>query len=405
MYKISPFDPIAFAFHASCWSLLEQYMHPGKVPLARLFKLCRSIRIRALMGSLDWSDDFGKLYRQHDLEFYSWEDIADWYIINFEVEWYARADPLNIPEVSLIIEEASRARSERKMFRGENLTQDASDCFGKLPWEICEMIAANLPTIDILNIRRVSKLFGPIITSQRFWASRFGPLTERDHIFELGSSKVLLDWKLLYRLSSEQFSSRGMLNRKRVWKLIQLFLDLLKFEWGPSNISLIEESVRITLDWRYVNGLIIDDDSQDSGGFLRGCRHLYKQEVILPETLTQIECSFVKMGNKGYLSGLALKNDQGANIQLGYTADPPERTYKFRALRGFQVGVAPEGLRAIRVISIDNEDIQWLGDPCGLPVTQRLIPSSPIIALSTGCDVCLGHPIFLIVGSRYLAGI
>lgn len=140
---------------------------------------------------------------------------------NAKTHSYAHENPYNVPEITPLL-----------VIRQEHLPEwlpktQQHDCFSRLPWEILEDIAIKLPNDDALGLRRVSKAFLPLLSSNIFWASRFEASSDRGFLFEKWKSQDATDWLTLYRLTSETHSPPGLQNRRRIWNVIMPLTDLL----------------------------------------------------------------------------------------------------------------------------------------------------------------------------------
>ena len=209
-----------FVLHHACWRLLQKALEPEKVPLERLLKICRSLPFPLRGISVCWSHDYGGLTAFDDQDHYPWEDQLMEQTSGSEIYQYARENPYDIPEISEPLK--MPLENQPHLFA----KTQTGDCFSTLPWEILEAIAINLPTGDALVLRRASRAFLPVLTSQIFWASRFQPGHEREHVFEK-RKKEQRDWISLYRRTSYAHSPPGLKNRRRVWGLIRKLIILL----------------------------------------------------------------------------------------------------------------------------------------------------------------------------------
>jgi hypothetical protein len=272
---------------------------------------------------------------------------------------------------------------------------EMGDCFIKLPWEIREAIAVYLPTADVLNLRQASRALVPIFSSQSLWASRFKANADRGFLFEAWNSKESRDWRLLYRRTSDAHSPPGLQNRKRIWNLIQSLTDILSLRWNNSSELSCWGLDRAGLGWREVTGdLRPEKSTKYYYGFNEGCRLFNKQCTSIPDLLSQIAFSIVRLGDADYITGIRLIPSKGADMCVGYRADGKELFLNITILRGFVLAVGSGGIQALQVITGEGYASQWFGSPNTSPRTQRLAVPKSVAALEAGFDVSQKYFLF-----------
>ena len=314
---------------------------------------------------------------------YPWEDRLMEKYNSPETHQYAKENPYDVPEIpGLLVMRSKISPHFVPKTRGE-------DCFSTLPWEILEIIAINLPTTgDALTLRRASKAFLPILTSQAFWASRFKVGYDCDFIFELRDNRELRDWITLYRMTNPAHSPPRLKNRKRVWGLIRVLTNLLRLRMDDALESSCTNLSADGLRWNEVAGDV--KQATDSGyceRFNEGCRLFRKQCASIPSDLSRIAFSVARAGNDEYIAGMRLITSNDADIRLGYIAEGNELFLDVAAVGGFVLAMGPRGIRALRVISGDGRASKWFGCPKDSPVTERLTGFKFISALEVGVDV------------------
>lgn len=367
-----------FVLHHACWRLLQKVLEPEKVPLERLLKICRSLPFPLRGISVCWGHDYGGLTAFDDQHHYPWEDQLMEQSSGSEIYQYARENPYDIPEISEPLK--IRLENPPHLFA----KTQTEDCFSTLPWEILEAIAINLPTGDALVLRRASRAFLPVLTSQIFWASRFQPCHEREYVFEK-RNKEQRDWISLYRCTSYAHSPPGLKNRRRVWGLIRKLIILLPLRLDDCReLPPIPSSVD-GLKWIEVAGDI--KRTTGSGHFKEGCRLFQKQCAPIPSDLSKIAFSIVSAGDVTYITGMLLITSDDAHIRLGYLAEGNETFVEVTVVKGFVLAMGPRGIRAIQVIGVDQHTSKWFGCPTESPVTERLAGCESISALEVGFDV------------------
>ena len=256
-----------------------------------------------------------------------------------------------------------------------------------LPWEIFESIAINLSTRDASSLWRSSKAFLPLLTSQNFWASRFQSDHDHDFIFENRNSKQSRDWITLYRVTSYAQRSPGLKNRKRIWRSIQVLTKLLYLRLDDSlGFSLGVQNTNSS-GWKNVSADIFN------GAFhympRDGCRISQKRCICIPPDFARIVFSITSDGDSGYLAGIRLISDHGANIRLGYITEGSELYCNVTTIRGFILAVGSRGIRALQIVSSNGRISRWFGSHKNSPVTERLVDTESIPALQVGVDVSL----------------
>ena len=370
-----------FVLHDACWRLLQKALEPEKVPLERLLKICRSLPFPLRGISVCWSHDYGGLTAFDDQHHYPWEDQLMEQSSSSEIYHYARENPYDMPEISEPLK--MRLENPPHLFA----KTQTGDCFSTLPWEILEAIAINLPTGDALVLRRASRAFLPVLTSQIFWASRFQPGHEREYVFEK-QNKEQRDWISLYRHTSYAYSPPGLKNRRRVWGLIRKLIILLSLRLDDCwELSPIPSSVD-GLKWIEVAGDIKrTTGSGHCENFNEGCRLFQKQCAPIPGDLSKIAFSIVAAGDVTYITGMRLMTSDDADIRLGYLAEGNEAFVEVTVVKGFVLAMGPRGIRAIQVIGVNEHTSKWFGCPTESPVTERLAGCESISALEVGFDV------------------
>jgi hypothetical protein len=334
---------------------------------------------------LCWGHDYGGLNIFDDQNHYPWEDR----FLKFNTSLrYANSNPYNVPKITGLLRMSSlKSRTSPRESRIYAPCSNSKNYLSILPWEIFESIAIKLSTRDASSLWRSSKAFLPLLTSQNFWASRFESGHDRHFIFEARNSKQPRDWITLYRVSSDAQSPPGLKNRKRIWGSIQvlsklLYLrldDTLGFSPGAQNTN--------SSRWKNVSADIIGGTL----GYLpyEGCRIFRKQCTSIPTDLARITFSITSDGDSGYLAGIHLIPNRGANIGLGYTTEGSELYCNVTTIKGFILAVGSRGIRALQIVSSNGRTSRWFGCPRNSPVTERLVDTESISALEVGVDVSL----------------
>ena len=382
-----------FVFHDACWSLLEQALHPAPVPIARVFEVCNSIP--TVMGGdrLNWDHDYGGLALKRD-SLFPWEErFADRRQFPdpesegpFDPALYC-ADPLAIGEVDAILTDGLREAPDER--RNLPLTSSGRDPFGSLPVELCSAIAFNLPTSDALNARLASRSFWHLFDSQQFWLSRFRGSSDRSWLFEAQHTTNARDWRSLYRRTSHGRLGQGLRNRKRIWGLAQDLLPLVKLHLNgflPELSSPWTVSPGESWQWVLAAGNT-EEESFEFSQLEKGCRRFWRQQVAIPENLSQISISTARVGHSVYVAGITLATAAGEVLRLGYHGAATESSLSVSGLMGFNVATGLGGIHAIQCIDQSGTPSAWLGCPDDVPKTERLAIGTRVTALEVGFDV------------------
>lgn len=379
-----------FVFHEACWSLLQEAYHPKAIPLARLLEVCRSLPFPLQGTGVSWGHDYGGLVLLDNQSHYPWEDRLIERHDDSITYRHAKENPYDVLEIQRLLKEPPQCPPCWEKLDSLRPISNEGDYFVRLPWEIREEIALYLPTTDILSIRRASRAFSHVFSSQRLWASRFKANAERGFLFESRNSKKSRDWRSLYRRTNDAYSPPGLQNRKRIWGLILSLMDVLSMRWNDSYKLCPPDLNRAGLRWSETTGLLIQE--QPFGpyrGFNEGCRLFNKQSTSIPDHLFQIAFSVVRVGNTGYIAGIRFIPSNGTDICLGYRAEGKELFLDITVLRGFVSAVGSGGIQALQVITGKGQISQWFGCPSESPRTRRLAVFESIAAIEAGFDVSI----------------
>ncbi|KAH9216177.1 hypothetical protein DL95DRAFT_498506 [Leptodontidium sp. 2 PMI_412] len=375
-----------FPFHEACWSLLEKAHFPEPIPCKALFEICRSLPFPSEGTGLSWGHDFEGLLLVDNQDRYPWEDRfvdRDYY---WELSLGAKNDPYHVPEIQQLPYKDFQAPPA---ISSSGPVTTVADCFAALPEEIRIAIASNMPTVDALNTRQASRSFLFIFYSQQFWASRFRANADRSWLFESQEWGNALDWRGLYRLTNKGHQTRGMQNRERVWKLIQLVRGTLSLRWIELPVLPSPSPNPASLRWLEATGdLWPVERTGPYHGFDEGCRLFREQQTSIPSSLSQIAFSVVQLGDAEYIAGMRLIPSQGEVMQVGYKTEGRELFLNITFLAGFNLAVGSRGIQGIQCIADDRQTSQWFGCPHGAPKTRRLAVSGPITAIKAGFDGC-----------------
>ena len=379
-----------FVLHDACWCLLQTALDPHPVPLGRLLDVCKSLPTPALLDGMYRDYDYGGIMLVNAQNHYPWPPFVR---CLFD-KCIARENPYKVPitpqllakprgELESRVVRLSQDRQERRD------GQEKRDCFSRLPWELREAIAIALPTCDALKLRQLSRSFEDIATSQTFWASRFARGGERDFIFEMREGKQGTDWELLYRNSSASRAPLGLRNRMRIWNGISSIKELLGLRLSGVKSRMTKHCEDPDRIWSIVSG----DKSEPillSGlpNLHDGCWVLDEAHVDVPQSLTHIAFSIIRVGTADYVVGLRLISAD-SDQRMGYQAEAKEVIFAVTAsaFRGFTVAIGRRGIHALQVVCQDSTRSPWFGNPANALITNHLCRASRVLALEAELDV------------------
>lgn len=372
-----------FLLHDACWHLLQKAFLPSEIPLQRLIKVCQSLPFPRLMDCVSWDHNYGGLHRLNDINYYPWEDRLVDEVNDEEVLAHAEANPYNIPEVPNLL----AMRLEHPT--GLPLNTQVRDCFSRLPWEILEAIAINLPTNDALSLRCISPAFLPLFSSTIFWASKFKANGDRGFIFETWENRNDRDWMSLYRLTNRTYGSFGIQNRRRIWDLVRPLKNI-------TSLRLAEDFKTANLDekfpflrWSRATGDVKDEEYEYPLNFPVGCRILGTHVAQIPNDLSKIGISIISFANTTYIVGIRLITEKSSEICLGFVSESKEVIREAAAFRGFVLAMGSRGIHALQIVSQDASLSEWIGYPNESPITQRLANFHFIAGLEVSFDVSI----------------
>ena len=392
-----------FILHANCYSILQEFFQPHKVPVARLLEVCRSFPFQWL--GLSWGHDYGGMLKFAQTDDCLWGDqLVD--ILEQPQDVYNRPDPLNNTELQKLFQVSWNGQFAGKNYSltKVNFTSviSSSSQFTSLPIEILERIIIFLFTSDVMNLSRTSKEMAMVIPfglGQSFWASRFKIPFELSCIFEVKSSKGELKWMTLYfEIKKLLRSSPGLQNRKRIWDLIMTSLsDLVCMYWSDVVSTCPLHTDRESLKWKEVCGNLQPlERPAETGKWSIGCKRFYTQRISIPNSLRRLRVSTILIGRTTYVTGIGFISCEGFETSLGYItknnewqSNAEDQYVDISNIYGFLLAVGSRGIQAIQVLSYAGKVSRWLGRPENAPKTRRLATLHKICALETGFDVWL----------------
>lgn len=236
-----------YAFHDSCWCLLKACYQNHSIPFERLYDVFGSlVCVEEWNACPRWGYYYGGLFRLHQESRYPWEYDKIEHANSRRVRNTHR-DPYRVPQVQSLLQKQPESPPNGKIGKAApgNQTEVSRGHLMKLPQEILDEIIMYLPTADALRCRYASRDLARTFFSQRFWATRFGTNGECSFLFEIQAvNKSPRNWRSLYHYLNGANIQGPLRNRKRVWRLSQLLIDMSRLVWCGSPTSLRKSNHR-----------------------------------------------------------------------------------------------------------------------------------------------------------------
>ncbi|KAF3799740.1 hypothetical protein GCG54_00000986 [Colletotrichum gloeosporioides] len=291
-------------------------------------------------------------------------------------------NPYDVPDIQSLLAEDPKSPPSSTLSVSQ-FTTLAQDVFFALPEELRSVIATCLPTLDVLNLRLVSRAFWTMFNNQQFWASRFGDSSDRSWLFEARHSTETQNWRWLYRRTNSLRRGFGLQNRVRVWNLAQKLVDILDFHWVDIGVNYSPCS-----DQRVeASGEMWEQPVAGYSLFDKGCRLFERHLVTIPEQLSRISVCSIQLGDMSYVTGLKFTTVVGGIRQIGYWATP-EQSLETSDVCGFKLAVGERGIQALQCIDSKSSTYPWIGCPERSPKTLRLNVGDHVADLEIGFDGC-----------------
>lgn len=387
-----------FPFHAACWDLLA-FAHPAlESHLQVLFDILRSIPQKN--GYLAWGHDYGGLlYAIVDPTRILPGDEPEHVVLNSSHHSQAKVstcDPSLIPELQEQLHQSSKSGPETVTYR-EHIQQPvapsvcSADPFGMLPTELLQMVLLYLPSRDVLSLKLSSLFFAMTPLHELFWASLFSPDHEYEYIYEARTGVHGLSWKRFYLGIRRLKNCPGLVNRRRIWKLVLQLRDLIlaladRPCSGVAVRSFFEpEALLDASTWITASRAL----KSPADHFSRGCRSLKCRKLDLPCETLCVFVSFVNLADTRYISGLRFQDRSGRSTCLGYIQAQEEvvpNNGNGEQICGFHLAMDLKGLRALAVLTDSAHMSEWVGIHEGVP-QRRLVTSSNIKSIKADFDV------------------
>ncbi|KAF4436889.1 hypothetical protein F53441_13156 [Fusarium austroafricanum] len=312
-----------------------------------------------------------------------------------------RSDPYHIPSLVNAIEGAARLQDDVFLSHWQPNEQSLKrDSFSRLVPEILQLIAILLPTSDIHSLRLASPAFATLKLPEGFWASRFQPGNEWDHLPEVQEHPPK-SWRAFYlSLKIWARENPSMANRRRVWGLAKdLQATLKQLEGVPCTGSPLEtrfESLSNTSDgdngheaevsWHTAARAVAEPDKD----FSHGCRVLRARALFFsePVNIRQMSVSFVDTVAGRFVSGLSFIDQHSRLHSIGYQHKDTMVHIPFpfeQPIQGWELALDMSGVKGIAVIYNDGTISSWAGEFAGIP-RWRLTGTEGISAVKAELD-------------------
>lgn len=372
-----------FVLHSACWNLLNKACEPTGLSLERLISTCESLPFPLWFNGVSWGHDYEGLLKLDDDGAYPWMERFFTPSIATVNETGAMSDPNDASVFRMMIPTAMPhfPTITRHLAKG-------ADPFSRFPWEICEMILANVRTHDALNLRLASRSFLPLFSSLSFWLLRFERDSERGFIYEVSEGRRNWDVETLlqiYHNSKRSLATSAILNRQRTWNLARRLALLIGTPLVSNNpiqrtfdsgkwirIAGREQSSLSTIKWEEFEG---------------GCHSTTTICMNVPPDVIKMGVTIVNAGVWDYVTGIRLLGRDGDEHVAGYVARDKDILYSLSQLHGLRVAMGPGGVRALQVVSEGQQASEWIGNIEGVPQSDRLVVGAPILSLSVTLDV------------------
>lgn len=372
-----------FILHSACWDLLNKACEPAGLCLERLISTCESLPFPLWHKAISWGHGYDGLFKLDDEERYPWMERFSGCSISTMYEMGMFSDPNDASVFNRMLP------TTRPHFTAiTRQLAEGADPFSQLPWEICEMILANVRTSDALNLRLASRAFQPLFSSLSFWLSRFERDGERGFIFEVREAgrnwgvETLLH---IHHKSKPSLAMPAVLNRQRIWGLARMLALLTETPLISNNSS---QQTFDSGSWIRIAG---NEHPSISPGqwkkFWEGCHSGTTICVNVPPDAVKMGITIVNAGFWNYVTGIRLICRDGDESAAGYVTIDKDILFPLSQLHGLRVGMGPGGVRALQVISRGQKVSQWIGNIDGVPQSDRLVATAPITSLSVTFDV------------------
>ncbi|KAG5767399.1 hypothetical protein H9Q73_014283 [Fusarium xylarioides] len=311
-----------------------------------------------------------------------------------------RSDPYHVPGLVNAIEGAARLQNDVFLSRLEPTVQSLkNDSFSRLVPELLQNIVTLLPTSDVHSLRLASPVFATLELPERFWASRFQPGREYDHLPEV-HDRPPQSWRALYH--SLRIWTRGipsMANRKRVWglaKRLQATLSQLDGvsckgdplgTWFETISDGSDQNIHAAdVSWHTASRAV----AHLGKSFFYGSRVLRARALRFsePVKLREMSVSFVDTAAGRFISGFNMIDEHNRSHVLGYQHEKTMSRISLspdEPIQGWELAMDLCGIKGIAAVRGDGTLIGWAGESAGVP-RWRLKGSQGVSAVKAEFD-------------------
>lgn len=173
----------------------------------------------------------------------------------------------------------------------------------------------------------------PVFSTQPFWASRLKANTTVGFFSRSRIAKSLETGDRCIAARAMHIAPPGLQNRKRVWNLIQSLTNILNLRLNDLLELCLWDPSQVHLRWREGAGDVREEKPAGTfHGFDKGCHLFNKKCVWIPDLLSQIAFSIIRLEDTEYIAGIRLIPSKGTDVCLGYRASGKELFWMFRFL-------------------------------------------------------------------------
>lgn len=382
--RLSAVDGLhGFLLHNTRWDLLNKACEPAGLGLERLISTCESLPFPLWYKGISWGHDYDGLFKLDYDASYPWMERFSMPSLStmYEMGVFSHPNDASMFDTMLPTTMPHFPAVTRQLAEG-------ADPFSRLPWEICEIILASVRTSDALNLRLASRAFQPLFSSLSFWLSRFERDGERGFMFEVREAgrnwgvETLLH---IHHKSKPSLAMPAVLNRRRIWSLarrLALLTETPLISNNP-NQQTFDSGVWIRMAGKEHPSIYPGQWER----FREGCHSGTTTCINVPSDAVKMGITIVNAGFWNYVTGIRLIGRDGDESAAGYVAKDKDILCSLSQLHGLRVGMGPGGLRALQVVGEGQKVSQWIGNIDGVPQSDRLVATAPIMSLSVTFDV------------------
>lgn len=434
-----------YPFHLACWDLLELVagarhdINTGScaISLDHLYQFLNCFPEQH--GRINWGHHHGVFeYEQSAYNFAGFEHVFDsdsrgWSGYHQDpTDSYPIQAALRFPKKSPnILPLPIRCVDQPSISSASPPGISQKDTFSRIPTEIRHMILFQLSSPDVLSLKLACWSFAEVQLDDAFWASRFDPSQEMEHIYEARDGTVRRgNWRDTYFEMVDQQSRHDTLrNRARIMGIGRVLVDILRRMGEPAAALqglVVECSVPgpdgMFDSWSAAGAAAVTakpwrtwPDMPPTREFDLGAQVDSSRVRLLPgiSRAARTWVSFIDLPDARYISGLRVEDtDTSLGSSVGYIhADNEELLLPLllpvaegsdgegeeegarAVLSGFELAVGSRGVLGIRQLAGADGRVKgrWVGRWAGVP--RKLLPlggsgeEDELYMLTCGFDV------------------